>query len=844
MGGLLAAVLVIGGVGLTETVGQVPAANAANGSDFNPGMIITDAVFYDSGTMTVAQIQSFLNARVPTCRSGYVCLKSYRQTTTSQPARSEGCSAYSGQTSETAATIIYKVARACGINPRTLLVLLEKEQALVSDTWPSSRQYRSATGYGCPDTADCDANYYGFFNQVYHASWQFKKYRARPADRAYQAGRTNTILWHPNAACGSSKVYIQNQATAGLYLYTPYRPNAAALANLYGTGDGCSSYGNRNFWRIFTDWFGSTGAYAVDPHLSALFTSTGGSVGTLGNATDTPVKYADGGVGQEFQRGWAYWHTSTGAYRTAATIGRSYIALKGPTGVLGYPTTNPKAEPNSGSSQKFQRGWLYWSSATSIHIVSGPIGNSYATLKGPSGVLGYPLAAAVAGPDGGSGQRFQGGWLYSSPTTSIHRVSGAIATAYQAAKGPSGPLGYPIAAQKTEANGWVSQAFQKGVFYSSSATGARYVLTAMQSGYLAEGGVAGSLGGPVESTKAYGAGFGQKFQKGWLYWSQATGFDRSWGAIGNSYAALKGPSGVLGFPLGPPKYTSTWSTQAFEKGTLYSSTTGGIHYLLSAMDKAYTAAGGVAGPFGVPADSTKSYADGGQGQRFSKAWLYWSAATGLDSTVGRLGSSHAALGGGGGVLGYPVAAQKSEPGGALSQQFTGGGLYWSPTRGIHYVAKSLNVEYQRLGGVGGTLGHPIDSTKTYKNGVGQRFEKGWLFWSAKGGFVITTGTIASSYITLGGPDGVLGYPVAARTSQARGGYAQEFANGWLTWSSATGVDRVARPIGEHYFTKEGGPGGSLGYPVGSTVTKSGGVLEQQFERGRLRWTSAGGTVRY
>ena len=59
-------------------------------------MIISDAVFYNSGTMTVAQIQSFLNARVPTCRAGYVCLKNYRQTTTSQPARSEGCAAYAG----------------------------------------------------------------------------------------------------------------------------------------------------------------------------------------------------------------------------------------------------------------------------------------------------------------------------------------------------------------------------------------------------------------------------------------------------------------------------------------------------------------------------------------------------------------------------------------------------------------------------------------------------------------------------------------------------------------------------------------------------------------------------
>ncbi|SIN70495.1 hypothetical protein [Agromyces cerinus] len=246
-------------VALPPTLGSAPeAAVAADARQFDPGNIMSDEIFYAPGTMSVAQVQAFLVAKVPSCRAGYVCLKDFRQNTTSQPARSEGCAAITGRTAETAASIIVRVSSACGINPKVLLVLLEKEQGLVSDTWPTTRQYRSATGYGCPDTADCDTTYYGFFNQVYHASWQFKKYRARPDGRGYIAGQWNTIAWNPNAACGSSRVFIQNQATAGLYLYTPYRPNAAALANLYGTGDGCSSYGNRNFWRMYTDWFGST----------------------------------------------------------------------------------------------------------------------------------------------------------------------------------------------------------------------------------------------------------------------------------------------------------------------------------------------------------------------------------------------------------------------------------------------------------------------------------------------------------------------------------------------------------------------------------------------------------
>ncbi|WP_174776383.1 hypothetical protein [Cryobacterium sp. TMT1-66-1] len=233
-------------------------AEALDGSGFNAGNIISDGVFYDQGSMSESQIQVFLNAQVPMCRSGYTCLKNYSEVTTSHPADSR-CGAYQGG-GQSSAAIIYAVSQACGINPQVLLVLLEKEQGLVTDSWPTDRQYRSATGYGCPDTADCDAAYYGFYNQVYNAAHQYKNYQANPNNWSYRAGRANTIQWHPNAACGTSSVYIENQATAALYIYTPYRPNAAALSNLYGLGDSCSSYGNRNFWRIFTSWFGSTQA--------------------------------------------------------------------------------------------------------------------------------------------------------------------------------------------------------------------------------------------------------------------------------------------------------------------------------------------------------------------------------------------------------------------------------------------------------------------------------------------------------------------------------------------------------------------------------------------------------
>ena len=230
-------------------------------SGFSAGNLMSDAVFFAKGTMTEAQIQAFLQAKVPACKSGYTCLKDWYDTSRTTKADAM-CGAYSGGTRERASRIIYKVAQACGINPQVILVTLQKEQSLVLSTAPTATRYRIAMGQGCPDTAACDTRYYGFFNQVYGAAWQFKRYANPPGTSQYftwyAPGKTWNVRYHPNTSCGSKATYIQNQATANLYYYTPYQPNAAALKAGYGTGDSCSAYGNRNFYNYFTDWFGST----------------------------------------------------------------------------------------------------------------------------------------------------------------------------------------------------------------------------------------------------------------------------------------------------------------------------------------------------------------------------------------------------------------------------------------------------------------------------------------------------------------------------------------------------------------------------------------------------------
>ncbi len=259
---ILSGVAALGLVLSALTVTQSSRTEAADLTQFRPGNIISDAVFYDTGTMGPAQIQAFLDRQLASCASGHTCLKSYRESTTTRPADAY-CRGYQGQANESSADIIYKTAQSCGVNPQVILVMLQKEQGLVTKSNPTATTYQKAMGMGCPDTAACDSKYYGFANQVYSGIRQLRVYEVNAGSYRHRARTTVNVLFHPNSACGSSPVYLENQATAGLYNYTPYQPNAASLAAGRGTGDGCSSYGNRNFYTYFTDWFGSTQGGAI-----------------------------------------------------------------------------------------------------------------------------------------------------------------------------------------------------------------------------------------------------------------------------------------------------------------------------------------------------------------------------------------------------------------------------------------------------------------------------------------------------------------------------------------------------------------------------------------------------
>ena len=733
---LLTFVLIVAGITFVPSQAQ-----AISSADFDPGLIISDAEFFNSGSMSQADIQSLLEAREQGCRAtyGYPCLKDYRESTATRAASAGRCAAYNGAASEAASQIIWKVATACGISPRVIVVLLEKEQGLVTSLAPTASRYRAATGYGCPDTAPCDAQYYGFYNQVYKAAWQFKTYGVNPSSWRYHPGNV-AIQYHPNAACGAPVVNIRNQATADLYNYTPYQPNAASLRNLRGSGDGCSSYGNRNFWVLYNDWF-TTGAELI----RQAWVAQGGSSGSLGAAASgvLSVSANGGGLGQAFAGGSIYWspiggvHTVRGAMRdywfarggetgslgwpyseemtetvngggsgqafqygsvyrsaiggTHIVSGRklvAYVAVNGERGQLGWPTGDT-VDSGSGSSQTTVAGTLYESASGAFAVVDGPLADAWAATGSTGGSLGWPTSPPlqVSANGGGVGQAFQGGSIYWTKPAGAFSVTGGVRDFYFSQRGESGPLGWPVAAMSCGSDGSCQQAFQGGTVYWSKTLGGRIGLPAIESVWTAAGGVSGSLGRPTSGllqVSANGGGVGQAFQGGSIYWTKPAGAFSVTGGVRDFYFSQRGESGPLGWPVAAMSCGSDGSCQqAFQGGTVYWSKTLGGRIGLPAIESVWTAAGGVSGSLGKPTSGLLQVSanGGGVGQAFQGGSIYWTKPAGAFSVTGGVRDFYFSQRGESGPLGWPVAAMSCGSDGSCQQAFQGGTVYWSKTLG-------------------------------------------------------------------------------------------------------------------------------------------------------------------
>ncbi|RBY96427.1 hypothetical protein DQ237_07145 [Blastococcus sp. TF02-8] len=823
---------------------------AADLGQFQPGNIIADTIFFDPSSMDVAGIQAFLDYKGRSCVAGEApCLKDYRVTTTTRTG-DRLCNGYVAAPNETAATIISKVAWSCRVNPRVLLVLLQKEMGLVTATRPTLKKYERATGYACPDSANggCDPTYAGLMNQLYRAAWQYQKYAATPSNYGFRAGQTSNVLYHPNTACGRTPVYIANQATAGLYIYTPYVPNSAALNAGYGTGNSCSSYGNRNFWLYYTDWFGSTQA----PGGSAVadrYNSMGGPSGTLGDPIGGVIcGLRDGGCAQGYEGGAIYWSPRSGAHVTTGPIRDKWGSVDWENGGFGYPTTEVICGLRDGGCvQSFQTGAIYWSPNSGARLVYGAVQEKYGSLVYENGPLGYPLTDTACGlKDGGCWQSFQGGSIYSSTPSGAHTVTGPIASAWAAQRWEQGTLGYPttdtVCGLKDTGCG---QSFQGGSIYSSPVGGTRALSGSILAAWQNAGFELGRLGYPTsdEVCGLKDGGCGQVFQGGTVYRSPASGTASVSGAIAGAWASLQHENGVLGYPVNEPECGLAGGCgQVFQGGTMLTSPTG-TFYVSGAIQEAWTAQRRENGALGFPtANPVCGLTGGGCQQTFQGGTLWSSPGTGARQVSGTLASAWSTLGAQDGTLGYPVLEQVCGlRNSGCGQLFQGGTLYSSPA-GTAYVAGAIRDAWGARGWENGPLGYPTANPVCGLTGGGcqQTFQGGTL-WSSPGtGARQVSGTLASAWSTLGAQDGTLGYPVLEQVCGLRNSGCGQLFQGGTLYSSPAGTAYVAGAIRDAWGAR-GWENGPLGYPTANPVT-SGGTTTQTFQRGILSWNSTTGVV--
>ncbi len=695
-------------------------ASAASVRDFNPGRIIDDAVFYNKNTMSVQDIQNFLNRTIPNCDTWgtgratefgssltraqyaasrgwhappYSCLNNYHENpTTGENSYTKGGGAFAGGIS--AAQIIYDAAQQYGINPQVLLVLLKKESAgpLTSDNWPLKSQYAYAMGYACPDSgpgfsANCSSEKAGFYKQMSLAAWQLKYYKDHPNDYRYKIG-WNNIQYSPDPACGTKRVYIENMATLSLYIYTPYTPNDAALASYPGTAH-CGAYGNRNFFMFFSEWFGGTQSLAIQPKIEDRYYALGGLTSYLGKPTTLGACGIPGdGCYQNFQYGHIYWSAATGAWDVSGAIGDRWIQKGAERSIHGYPTgAEARGLKDGGAYQAYQVGRIYWSAATGAWDVSGAIGDRWIALGAEKSLFGYPKESETYGlKGGGSYQQFQIGRVYWSPTTGAHPISGGIGDYWLSRGAQNSTLGYPTSGEKTDTSGRVYQEFEGGKIYWTAARGAWGVLANIDERYGALDGINGYLGTPytlggcgIKSDGCY-----QNFLGGNIYWSAATGAWDVSGGIGARWIALGAERSLIGYPASAEVrgLKNSGAYQNYENGRIYWSAATGAWDVSGAIKDRWAIFGSENSLFGYPnGPEIRGLRDGGSYQQFQIGRIYWSAATGAHPVAGGIGDYWRQKGAEKSTLGYPTSGEQIDSQGRVYQQFESGTVYWTAARG-------------------------------------------------------------------------------------------------------------------------------------------------------------------
>jgi uncharacterized protein with LGFP repeats len=179
------------------------------------------------------------------------------------------------------------------------------------------------------------------------------------------------------------------------------------------------------------------------------------------------------GQAQNYAGGRIYWSPSGGAHVVHGAILSRYLAVGGPTGPLGFPTTDESRTPDGiGRYNHFSRGGsIYWTSSTGAHAIYGSIRSAWASTGWERGPLGYPTTDELGTPDriGRYNHFSRGGSVYWTPTTGARAIYGAIRTTWGNLGWERSRLGYPTSSEYASTGGRRND-FQRGSVTWTAAT--------------------------------------------------------------------------------------------------------------------------------------------------------------------------------------------------------------------------------------------------------------------------------------------------------------------------------------------------------------------------------------
>jgi hypothetical protein len=203
-------------------------SKAAIDPDFDPNNIINDSLLLDVDSMTLNDIQNFLEnqgsylAYYKTTNT-YGDKKSAAEIIYEAATNNYNCDGIELSDTPDEAEKKLKCKKIKTVNPKFLLVLLQKEQSLIEENNPTQKQLDWATGYGCPDGKACNPYWKGFGKQINSAALQFWWYMNYPENYNYKMGATYTFT-NPYGTIENKAITVtpKNKATAALYNYTPH----------------------------------------------------------------------------------------------------------------------------------------------------------------------------------------------------------------------------------------------------------------------------------------------------------------------------------------------------------------------------------------------------------------------------------------------------------------------------------------------------------------------------------------------------------------------------------------------------------------------------------------------